>query len=409
MKKPSMAYPPWIRLVVISVSLPMVIMLAVLAFAWPAGRIAPRDLPVGIVGTSTAGQHAVEGLAHSKPGGFDFHLYADEASARSAIHDRDVYGAFVVTPSEITVLEASAAGPTVTQLLNAVGQELGSHATRQAAAAARAQAAGTGSSHTGTASRTGTGRTAKPSAVGTKPPATVRVRTVDVVATSADDPRGLVFSSALLPLTICGVAIAAAISMLPGFRPAWRRLVALLSVCALAGLGVYLVAQGFLGALPHETAATWGAVSLTLLAISATTAGLIAIVGPAGLGLGAVLMVFVGNPFSGVTSAPQLLPKAADVIGQLLPPGAGANLLRSTAYFDGNGSADHLAVLALWSVLGLSAVLLGRRAPEKPAPKPAASQAPAAWQPLPGEQPGVVSQTRSGGHPHARHAYGTDH
>jgi hypothetical protein len=71
-----------------TVALPLVISLAVMAYAWPASRIAPRDLPVGIVGTSAASQNAVEGLAHSKPGGFDFHLYPDEASARSAMECR---------------------------------------------------------------------------------------------------------------------------------------------------------------------------------------------------------------------------------------------------------------------------------------------------------------------------------
>jgi hypothetical protein len=37
------------------------------------------------------------------------------------------------------------------------------------------------------------------------------------------------------------------------------------------------------------------------------------------------------------------------VIGQLLPPGAGGNLLRSTGFFDGAGGAEHLTVLAVWA------------------------------------------------------------
>ena len=41
-------------------------------------------------------------------------------------------------------------------------------------------------------------------------------------------------------------------------------------------------------------------------------------------------MVLVGNPFSGVGSAPELLPQPVGGIGQLMPPGAGGNLLRST-------------------------------------------------------------------------------
>ena len=124
-------------------------------------------------------------------------------------------------------------------------------------------------------------------------------------------------------------------------------------------MGAYLIAQSFLGALPHEHLATWASLALTLLAISASSAGLIALSGSAGLGLGAILMVFMGNPFSGATSAPQLLPDWVDHVGQWLPPGAGANLLRSTAYFDGNGAAGHLVVLVLWTVFGLTAIVVG--------------------------------------------------
>ena len=65
-----------------------------------------------------------------------------------------------------------------------------------------------------------------------------------------------------------------------------------------------------------------------------------ALIGPAGIALGALLMVFVGNPWSGIASVPELLPKAAGFIGQLLPPGAGANLLRNTAFFDGASSGE---------------------------------------------------------------------
>jgi hypothetical protein len=55
----------------------------------------------------------------SEPGGFSIRRYAGEAAARSAIEHCDIYGAFVISPGRITVLEASAASPTVTQLLSA--------------------------------------------------------------------------------------------------------------------------------------------------------------------------------------------------------------------------------------------------------------------------------------------------
>jgi uncharacterized membrane-anchored protein len=303
-------------MVIVSIALPAVIVLAVLAFAWPAARIAPRNLPVGVVGVDASTAPLAQALAKAEPGGFDLHLYADESAARSAIGDRDVYGAFVVAPGRLTVLEASAASPTVAQLLNSVGAELAQRSVSTFAAD-------------------------------------------DVVPAASDDPHGSVLSSALLPLTICCVIVAAVAAVVVGLRPAWRQLVALAVIAAVAGAGTYLIAQTFLGALPGGGGATWAATALMLFAMSSTTAGLVALIGPAGLGLSAVLLVFVGNPFSGVTSAPELLPAAVDHIGQWLPPGAGANLLRSTAFFNGHGAVPHLIVLALWAVGGVAAIVVG--------------------------------------------------
>src|SRR5215469_6927598 len=102
MKNPLAAHPPWRQLTIIAVLLPLMVVLAVLAFAWPTARIAPRDLPVGIVGSGAGRQQVLSGLNRSDPGGFDVQLYANEAAARSAIQDRDVYGAFAVGGGGIT-------------------------------------------------------------------------------------------------------------------------------------------------------------------------------------------------------------------------------------------------------------------------------------------------------------------
>jgi hypothetical protein len=325
---PLAAHPPWRQIVIVSIALPTVIVLAVLAFAWPAARIAPRNVPVGVVGTSASTQQTVHALESADPGAFDIRLLADEAAARAAIEGRDVYGAFLVGGNHVTVLEASAASPTVAQLLTTVGPGL---------------ARGSASTFAST----------------------------DVVPISANDPRGLVVSAALLPLTICAIIIAAIAAVVVGLRPAWRQLLALTVISAAAGAGSYLIAQTFLGALPNNGVATWATLSLMLFALSATTAGLVALIGPGGLAVSAALMVFVGNPFSGVTSAPEMLPGAADHLGQWLPPGAGANLLRSTAYFNGHGAGSHLLVLALWALGGAGAIVIGHHTSPRFAAHPA--------------------------------------
>jgi hypothetical protein len=218
----------------------------------------------------------------------------------------------------------------------------------------------------------------------------------DVVPLSHADPRGIVFGSFLPPVTISGIAIAVMIGLIARFGPAWRQIGALLVVSMAAGASVYLIGQSFLGALPHRGLADWAALSLTVLAIGATAAGLLALVDVAGLGVAAALMVFVGNPFSGVTSAPELLPNAIRHLGQALPPGAGANLLRSTAYFDGHGAAGHLAVLITWAVLGLAAIVIGQHTSIRLAAHSAQRSAPTPSR-LAGQAPGeVVAANRTG-------------
>jgi hypothetical protein len=318
------AHPPWRQLLVITVALPVVIALAVLAFAWPAAHISPRELPIGLVGSAAAEESVMAGLDRAEPGAFEMKLYADPAAARAAIQDRQVYGALLLSPGGVSVLTASAASPSVATIVTTVGDQV-------AQKVAAADPSGT---------------TGLPS-------------TTDVVPISPGDPHGSVISSALLPLSICSIIMAAVIALLLNFKPAWRQLIALTSVSATAGLGAFLIAQTWLGTLPHLPLATWAALALTILAMSSTAAGLIALIGSPGLGVGAALMVFVGNPFSGSTSAPELLPRPIDLIGQWLPPGAGANLVRSTAYFDGNHAGAYLAVLLAWTAFGVAAIVIG--------------------------------------------------
>jgi hypothetical protein len=317
---PLVKHPPWRQLLIVSLVVPLVVTLAVMAFTWPASRTAPRDLPVGVVSAGPAGEKVALGLGRGRPGAFDLHLYPDDAAARAAIDDRDVYGAFEVTPGSLTVLTATAASPAVAQLLTTAGQ-----------------------------------------AVAAQMPSPVRVSTVDVVPSSRPDARSSVFGSMMSPLVLGGEILAVIVAVLIGFRPALRQLVALAVVSTVAAAGVYLVVQGDLGALPGDRLADWGALALMLFALSSTTAGLATLIGPAGVAIGAALMVFVGNPFAAITSAPELLPRAIARLGQLMPPGAGSNLLRSTAYFGGHGAAIHVVVLVAWSVFGIVAIVEGHR------------------------------------------------
>jgi hypothetical protein len=297
----------------------LVAAVALSAFAWSAARLAPRSVPVGVAGTAKVAA-AIGYRLDGSHGAFDTHTYGSEAAAAAAIRHRDIYGAFVAGPRGLTVLTAPAASPAVASLLTKVGEEAGQHA-----AAGRA----------------------------------VPVRVVDVVPADPNDPQGIVLDSAFLPLVIIGSlgGVMTWVAGRDGRRAGYPQAGVLLVKSALVGLVAVGIVQGWLGVIPGDWVANAAVVSLTVIAISATVCGLGALLGAPGVALGGLLMVFVGNPFSGVSSAPQLLPSPAGTLGQLLPPGAGASLLRSSAFFHGYGSVAHLAVLGIWAGCGLTTVI----------------------------------------------------
>ena len=228
--------------------------------------------------------------------GFEVHRYPSEAAARDAIADREVYGA--LTGSKVLV--ASAASAPVAQMLT--------HAAE--------------------------GRPVE-----------------DVVpAPRASNALG----ASVLPLVLGGVLTGIVAALLGGGF--WRRTGLVVTGSVLTGVGAALVVQSWLDVVGGDFFANSAALSLMVLAIAATVTGLHALLGNAGIALGALTMIFLGNPFSGVATSPDMLPSGAGTLGQLLPPGAGGNLLRSTGFFDGAAAGGHVTVLAVWALLGLALI-----------------------------------------------------
>jgi hypothetical protein len=350
------------------VLVPALVALALVAFAWPSARLAPRDLPIGVAGPPQAAT-AIQRQLAQRGGAFDVHVYADEAAARAAIGDREVYGAIVAAPNGVTLLTASAASPVVAQLLSQAATEAGPAGGPASGPAGDPAGgpAGTLAGSTPGGPATSAPATSAPgaSAPGASAPGGRQPRVVDVVPADPEDPRGAALSASVLPLVLAGMLTAVLIGA--ARRRGLGRVAALVVAAALAGLVAVGIAQSWLGVIGGDWWVNAGVLGLTVLAIAAGAAGLLALVGEAGLVLAALVMVLLGNPLSGVPSAPELLPQPFGTIGQLLPPGAGGSLLRSTAFFDGNAAGGPLTVLAVWAVLGLAAVWAGGRRRRRPA------------------------------------------
>jgi len=296
----------WPKVAAAVALLTVVVSVLLTAFAWPSVRTSLHDVPIAVAGPAAAAAQVTAALDQRMPDGFTVTRVADSAAAEKLVQDREVYGAIDLSTGAPQVLTASAASATVAQTLQGVATALS----------------------------------------GAGPTVTVR----DVVALPADDPRGAGLAAGALPLVLGGMLAAVLLTNL--LRGATRRITGALVFAVTGGLATAAILQFWFGSLDGSYAANAGAIALTVAAISITLLGLEALLGYPGFGLGAATMMLVGNPLSGAATAPEMLPGWSGALGQLLPPGAGGQLLRSTAYFDGRGATHSLTVLLCWLALG---------------------------------------------------------
>jgi hypothetical protein len=305
--------PAAIRATGIVAVLTVTIALVAIAFALPAARTAPHAVPIGAAGPQSASGQVAATLQKQAPGAFAITYYPGEAALRDAIRNRDVYGGIAFGPDGPRLLTATGASPMVAQMLTQIG--------------------------TGIAAKTG-----------------VPLATEDLAPPTVDDPRGAGLAASALPITLAGLLPAIAL-VLALKREVWTRFSAVVVFAGLAGVSIAALLRFVLGSIDANFWGVAGGLSLGILAAGLTILGLGSLFGRIGLGLGAVAALLIGNPLSGLTSAPEMLPTGWGQLGQWLPQGATATLLRSTAFFEGAGGALPIVVLTCWSLLGFALVV----------------------------------------------------
>ena len=301
--------PPLIAVITL---LTAVLTVFLIAFAWPSARSEPRDVPLAVSGPAPAVAQIQAGLEQAMPGGFEITAVPDRQAAVQRIEDRDAYGAIVLDAAQPEVLTASAGSPVIAQALNQL--------------AARVH-----------------------------PDSPAKV--TDIVPLPKDDPRGAGLAAGALPLVLGGILAAAALTQL--VRSGAKRMIGAVTFAITGGLALAAVLQYWLGSFEGNYLGNAGVIAMSIGAISLTLLGLEWLIGTAGLALGGAVMMLLGNPLSGMTSAPEMLPSGWGTLGQLLPPGAAGTALRSVSFFDGAGAARPLAVLGCWLLAGLLLCGLG--------------------------------------------------
>jgi hypothetical protein len=305
--------PAAVRATGIVVVLAVIIAIVAIAFALPAARSKPHDVPIGAAGPQAASGQVADMIEQHAPGAFAITYYPGEAALREAIQNRDVYGGIAFGPDGRSLLIATGGSPMVAQMLTQVGS--------------------------GIAAQSG-----------------AQLHTEDLAPLTKDDPRGAGLAASALPITLAGMLPAIALVLFLK-REVWTRFVAAIAFAPVAGISVAALLRYVFGSIDANFWGVAAGLTLGILAALLFMLGLGSLFGRVGLIVGGLVALLLGNPLSGLASAPEMLPSGWGAFGQFLPQGATATVLRSTAYFSGAGATTAIVVLTCWAAVGAALVV----------------------------------------------------
>jgi hypothetical protein len=379
---------PWGKAVGLGLIASAVITVVLLAFLWPTYESNAKGITVDVVASQSdyedftqAVSDAAEKNGQDLP--FEFSRVDDRSDAVSNIKEREAYGAFVLPASKddkLEVLTASAANTSVSTMLGQTGRSIVAAQTQGRLAQAQKKMSDSASQQSGD-QQSGDQQSgdqqagdqqaqqADPSAMQEQmqkqvgsiieaAQAGLQGPTItDIVPLSDDDPQGAGLAVASLPLTIGGIIGGSLMSF--GLKGSWRRLLGVVVYAVVGGLAMVLILDAWFGFAPAPAFELWAAVTLSLAGTVGLIVGLNSLIGGAGIGVGAMITMLVGNPISGAQSPKEFLPGPFGEIGQLFVPGATGTLVRDLSYFPDASLVQPWLVLGGWVVVGLLLIILG--------------------------------------------------
>ncbi|WP_049347481.1 hypothetical protein [Rothia mucilaginosa] len=347
----------WIKVISTSVLASLVVALVVLAFTWPTKTMEAKNLPVSIAGPEVTVSQFEQSLKDKGIETFELKQASSREEAEQQIKQRETYGAIIFTEGAAPeVLTAPAANTASTQMLNGVATQLNAQIQQKALAAkteALTQAVQAGGEQGAQAAAQ-----LEQMKVQSEQASAMAVKTTAVVPLSESDSSGTGLAIAAFPLVMGGI-IGGMLS-LTLINGTWRRFATATLYAVIGGALTALILSTWFGFIPGDFATLWAAFGATYLATASFMIGMGALLVPAaGLGLGAVVTMFIGNPISGASMPSVFLPGVWGQIGQMMVPGASSTLLRSIAYFPEAATSDQWLVLGFWIAFGLLAGVIG--------------------------------------------------
>lgn len=308
---------PLLALLGLTVALGVTLVALLLVYIMPSLASGPSGLAVGVVGTTATTDEWVEALDELAPGGYATEQYASRDELIAAITSREIVGGFVLDGGSVQAHVASAGSTAISGALTAAAETL-------------ADGAG------------------------------LALTVVDAVPLPASDPAGLGIGGLAFPLVFGGIVPAVAFRAVFARRLGWA-IGGIVVFSAVGGLAVAAVLMHVFGSIESAFWPVAGAMALGIAGLAIPLAGLKEAFRAKGFTIGAMVMMFLGNPFAGIATSSAWLPDALGVFGQALPPGAAGTLVRAAAYFDGAGGGMALVTLPIWVVAGAALLAIGAR------------------------------------------------
>jgi hypothetical protein len=310
-------------------------------------KAAPHDLPVGLIaGTDQRGQ--ITNMLE-EDGAFAVADYDSAEALVTAIKRRDVYGGVDITGEEPMLYVAGAAGASAASLLRSTYSSV---MQQQKAQQLTAMAQGGDT----------VGVTVAESLIAAP-------KVTDVVPLPGDDVNGVSLGFLTQALSLGGTIASIGLGrLIPRTRRSWRRGVAHLATLSLYAVGsaaAVLWSMTWFGVGEGADRAEMLCIfSLISLAVTGSTAGAVALVGPAGALVGAFYFT-IGTVISGASILPEFLPAFGRELGEHLPTGAGVQAVRDNLYFPDAPIGGHLTVLVLYAAIGCLIVLITNILPNR--------------------------------------------
>lgn len=294
---------------------------------------APHNMPIAVVAGGQQASVFAEALESGDPEAVDVRLVDSAASARQLVLDREVSGAVAIADDSASIYTASSAGASQASVVKAM-----------LAPAVLAQG--------------------------------LSVQSEDLAPLPPNDAAGLGAMFLATALVMAGyLPFSMTLSNSPELLRFRRAVPLLAGWAALVAALVWTVTGPILGVVQGHTMAALGIAWLGVFAIGSVQLLLTRFLGPMAVLAAMLLLMVLGMPASNMSMSVYTMPGFFTHLHSFLPTPAIGEALRSVLYFDGDGAAPHLLVLAAGAVLALLLTVLfdarkRRRNPDHTGPAP---------------------------------------